>query len=108
MFGDEQFRAQLMNQPPKEIDGAKVACFAEVSSAVRPTGTATHRREGQVLGPARGLAICQYPGEGGYYLFYCDENWAVRTDTFHSTLEDAKRQAEFEYEGISKYWSDVV
>ena|SRR3989442_13044438 len=95
-----------MNQPPAEIDGARLVCFAEVSAVIRPTAATTHRRDGQILGPARGLAICQYPGESSFYLFYCDEDWTVRTDTFHFSLEDAKHQAEFEYDGISKHWRD--
>ncbi|PWU11859.1 MAG: hypothetical protein C5B50_22640 [Verrucomicrobia bacterium] len=97
-----------MNAPPDELDGAKVICFVVVTPAVKPTAATTHRRDGQVLQPARGLAICQYPGDSACYLFYCDENWAVRTDTFHLTSEDAKSQAEFEYEGIRKYWIDMA
>jgi hypothetical protein len=97
-----------MNQPPKELDGARLVCFVEVTDAVRPTAGTTHRRDGQVLGPARGLAICQYAGESSFYLFYCDEDWTVCTDTFHMTLEDAKHQAEYEYDGISRYWTDVA
>jgi hypothetical protein len=54
------------------------------------------------------LAICQYAGESSFYLFYCDEDWTVCTDTFHMTLEDAKHQAEYEYDGISRYWTDVA
>lgn len=93
---------------PKEIDGAKVICFAEISDGVRATARTTHRKRGEVLGPARGLAICQYSGESSYYLFYCGEDWSVCTDTFHLSLDDAKTQAEFEYEGISKLWTQVV
>ncbi len=97
-----------MIQPPKEISGARLICFAEVTSAVKPTAGTTHRKGGEVLGPARGLAICQYAGEGSFYLFYCDDDWTVRPDTFHLSLEDAKHQAEVECEGISRYWTDVV
>jgi hypothetical protein len=97
-----------MNQPPKDFNGARLICFAEVTSAVRPTAGTTHRKGEVVLGPARGLAICQLAGESSFYLFYCGEDWGIFTDTFHLSLEDAKHQAEFEYEGISRYWTDVV
>src|SRR5437016_4661827 len=97
-----------MNQPPKEIDGARLICFAEVTSAVRPTARTSHRKGGEVLGPVKGLAICQYSGESSFYLFYCGEDWMVLTDTFHLSLADAKHQAEFEYESISRYWTDLV
>jgi hypothetical protein len=96
-----------MHQPPKEIDGARVVCFAVVTPGVEPTGAATHRRGGQILGPARALAICQYTGESSFYLFYCGEDWTVHTDTFHLSLEGAKHQAEFEYEGISGFWQKM-
>ena len=96
-----------MHEPPKEIDGARVLCFAAVTPEVSPTRATTHRRGGQILGPARALAICQYPDESSFYLFYCGEDWTVQTDTFHLSLEDAKHQAEFEYEGISKCWQDM-
>jgi hypothetical protein len=95
-----------MKPPPKELEGARLVCFAEVSDAVTPTGATTHRRAGEILGPAKALAICQYDGEASFYLFYCDEDWKVRTDTFHTTLDDAKSQAEFEYRGISRCWKE--
>jgi hypothetical protein len=51
-----------------------------------------------------GLAICQYPGMSEFYLFGCDAEWNTVTDTFHETLEEAKHQAEFEYEGTRTTW----
>ena len=33
-----------------------------------------------------------------------DETWQPVTDTWHETLEDAKHQAEFEYEGVASTW----
>jgi hypothetical protein len=53
------------------------------------------------------LAIGQYAGETAYYLFGCDDAWNTLTDTRHETLEDALRQAEFEYEGVSQTWKIV-
>jgi hypothetical protein len=97
-----------MNQPPKDIDGARVVCFTEVGADVKPTAVTTHKRDGRVLGPAHCLAICRYHGESSCCLFYCNEDWTVRTDTFHLSVEDAKHQAELEYEGISRYWKDAA
>lgn len=56
------------------------------------------------MGPMQGIAICQYEGETGYYLFYCDGEWETITDTWHETLEDAKLQADLEYEGVAETW----
>jgi len=47
-------------------------------------------------------------GEAGVYLFYCDREWQVLADTWHPSVKNAKAQAEFEYEGISKLWKDAV
>ena len=47
-------------------------------------------------------------GETGVFLFYCDREWHVLADTWHSSVNDAKTQAEFEYAGISKVWKDAV
>lgn len=97
-----------MNPPPRELDGARLLYFAEVTEAVRPTGKTTHRVDEQVRGPASGLAICQYAGDSQFYLFYCDADWTVITDTCHMSLDDTRHHAEFEYEGISRYWTNAA
>jgi hypothetical protein len=97
-----------MKPPPTEFDGASLVCFAEISGAIRPTGKTKHVRDGEAVATASGLAICQYEGDSSFYFFYCDEDWEVLADTFHSTIEDAKEQAEFEYEGISSNWKPAA
>jgi hypothetical protein len=52
-----------------------------------------------------GLAICKYENGGGYYLFYCNEDWETITDTWHETMEDAMEQAEFEYTNTKTDWT---
>ncbi len=93
-----------MGEPPELLDGARVLAFAVVDAAVVPTGATTHRIESEVLGPAAGLAVARYDGDGQFYLFYCDSDWQVVTDTCHPTLELAREQAEFEYRGVSARW----
>jgi hypothetical protein len=79
---------------------------AVVSDAVRPTGATTHRGPDGVIPPASALAIVT--GETGFFLFYCDREWQVLADTWHSSVNDAKAQAEFEYAGISQLWKNAV
>jgi hypothetical protein len=93
-----------MPLPPPQLDGASVLCWASTAGA-RHTARTTHRAGGLLLAAAPYLAICQYPGQTEYYLFYCDAQWNVQTDTAHATVEAAKDQAEFEYEGVSAFWS---
>ena len=95
-----------MRPAPSELDGAKVIATAVVDEAVRPTGATTHHGPDGVIPPANALAIVA--GEAGIYLFYCDDQWQVLADTWHSSVWNAKAQAEFEYEGISKVWKNAV
>jgi len=92
-------------QPPQELDGAQVVCFAFLDNLVASGGT-THRIAGEVQADFSGLCIAQYPGEDNHYLFYCDSDWSVVTDTVHLNMSDAKQQAEYEYSGVSEHWID--
>jgi len=93
--------------PPK-IGGATVICYTPIDGRHRRTGNCRQIVAGVLQGAAAGLAICQYEGDDSFYLFGCDEDWQSVTDTWHQTLEDAKDQAEFEYEGVSSTWISAV
>jgi hypothetical protein len=93
-----------VNSIPSDIGGAQVLYYTKIDERHHVTGKCHHAVGRQVMGAAAGLAICQYPGEDSYYLFYCDRQWNVVTDTWHETIKDALQQAEFEYEGVSATW----
>ncbi|MBK8253221.1 MAG: hypothetical protein IPK82_11215 [Polyangiaceae bacterium] len=92
-----------MNQPPMVIGSARVLRWSVLDEGQRPTGGWGHIVGGNLQGPVAGLAICECGGET-VYLFGCDAEWNVVTDTWHETLEKALRQAEFEYEGVTATW----
>lgn len=94
--------------PPRYLGGARVVCFVRLDQRHRYTGHCMHNRNGIMQGRAQCLAICQYDGETGFYLFSCDANWSFGSDTFHETLAEAKSQAEFEYNGTSKTWEEAA
>ena len=96
-----------MTQPPANLDGAQVLLYAIIDQRHRPTGKTLHRIGGEVMPPASGLAVCRYEKDTGFYLFYCDGAWRVLTDTWHESVEDARNQAEFEYEGVSDAWKAI-
>ena len=102
-----------MRTPPTEIGGAKVLRFAVIDPDVRPTGATRHSYgqvidgklvQGPPMAPFAALAIVQYPGDEAFYLLYLDKDWEEVTDTWHQSVDDAMRQAEFEYEGASVKW----
>lgn len=99
-------RRKAVGPPPNPLHGATLVCSTPIDQRHRHTGNCTQIRDGAVQGPASGLAIGQYPNDPGYWLFGCDADWDVISDTFHPTLEDAKDQAEYEYSGVSSTWEE--
>lgn len=95
-----------MSPAPSELDGTKVIATAVVDDSVRATGGTIHRGPDGVIPPASALAIVE--SEVSVYLFYCDREWNVLADTWHSSVQQAQAQAEFEYAGISKLWKNAV
>ncbi len=95
-----------MEDVPTTFNGAKVICFSPIDERHRTTGSCRHFVRGDLQGPAAYLLVCQYPGEEGFYLFYCDEGLKPITDTWHRDLSAAKSQAEFEYNGVSQTWKE--
>jgi hypothetical protein len=61
------------------------------------TGNTRHYVGDELLPVAAQLQIAQYTDDEGYYLFYLDEGGEIITDTYHSNLEGALEQAEWEY-----------
>ena len=94
--------------PPLRIGDASVVCINVLARRLRHTGNCVHRRNDLAQGPAICLAICQYDKDEGYYLFSCDEGWSVLSDTYHFSVDEAMRQAEFEYSGTSSTWEAIA
>jgi hypothetical protein len=44
---------------------------------------------------------------GSFYLLYFDTNGNFLTDTWHQTVDEAKRQAEFEFGISAEEWTSV-
>lgn len=91
---------------PRTLDGARTVCIASIGEHQHHTGLTRHFKQGSLQGAAANLAICCYidDPDSGFYLFGCDADWNVITDTWHESLEAAKRQARHEYENIDDAW----
>lgn len=93
-------------QCPAELGGAVVAKAARIEPGSRTEST-LRAIGGKPAPVASQLAIAEYPGQAGFHLFRCDQDWNVMLDTWHSTIADAEAQAEFEYVGITAAWRPV-
>ena len=69
-----------------------------------PSGKTLHTSNGKILPAPAGLAIAQLTGDPGFYLYYFDSNGNVQTDTYHSTVEQAKKQAALEFNVNDSDW----
>ena len=91
-----------MRNPPSHIGKANVIRWSFVDSRHTATDACRHVIAGEPQATALGPAICRYEGESACYLFYCDRDWNVVTDTWHPSIEGAMRQAEREYADVSE------
>ena len=89
---------------PTIIGGAPVILYSRIDERHTSTEACRHFVDGQLIGPAWGLAICQFDGDDGFYLFRCSDDFTPVTDTYHDSIEEAKEQAEAEYRGVSQTW----
>ena len=79
-----------------------------LSDKHQPTGKTRHyigwpgNRE--LLPTPHSLAITQFEGNSGFYLYYLDSNGKEQTDTYHDTLDKAKHQADLEFNVKDSDW----
>jgi len=94
----------ITEYPPRNIGAAEVITYTTIDQGQRRTNRPRQLVGGKPLGSAAGFVIGRYTGEPGYYLFYCDADWNPFNNSWHETVEDAKRTVEFEYEGVPQVW----
>ena len=79
---------------------------AVINKSCRHTKNCSHEFNGKTLGKAKWAAISKPKSSGSCYLFFCYEGDEL-TDTAHESVEEAKEQAEWEYEGITNAWQSA-
>ena len=52
-----------------------------------------------------GVAICDVEGSG-IFLFTCEDDWMPVFDSWHASIEEAKRQAAFDFDGVDSSWEE--
>ena len=92
---------------PTIVGSLPVVCFTRLDERHR----ARRAHESAVDSTGRksvpyGFAICRSTDGTGYFLFTCSDDWYPISDTWHTTLDEALRHAEFEYEGTASSWEE--
>ena len=83
---------------PTIIGGGRVLFYLPVDRRHRP------RRPGQE--EPYGLAISERKDSPGVFLFTCEEDWMPVFDSWHASIEKAKKQPAFEWDGIEATWEE--
>ena len=97
--------APRVDDIPSLIGGVRVVLYSQIDERHEQTGAGWQFLiDGTVRARAWGIAICESAEGDGFSLFSCEADWMPVADSEHATLEDAKRQAEFEYEGLESTW----
>ncbi len=79
---------------------------AEIHSHHLRPGRTNHSENGVPFPPFVALEIVRFDSDPGFYLMHIAEDGS-RADTYHSTIEDAMHQAEFEFEVRPDEWNDA-
>ena len=85
---------------PSQLDGAKVILYIENI----PTNDLGYVQYPDHNDTVTALAIAQYDGETSYYIFGCDADWNVISDTLHPSLNDALECAKNSYSLDGQQW----
>lgn len=97
----------MIDMAPEYLDGARVVAYALVGMGQHPTAATAHSAPG-VPEAITAVALARYEDEADVYLFYCNREWDVMTDTCHSSVEEALAQATFEFAGLEFRANDLV
>ncbi len=96
---------RTMKKCPDGLGGAKGVMLSFIHAPHIFTGKGMQIVAGKLTGSTTGLAICQDEDETAHYLFGCDEEWNILTDSRHQSMEEAMNQAEFGYQGTKETWT---
>ena len=86
---------------PNELDGAKVLYYTSQDNY-----GAIKYPNGEIAERYHYLAICKYTKDENYYLFCCNENYEVVSDSLYGSIEECMRIATLSYkENI--FWNEI-
>jgi hypothetical protein len=89
------------------IDTPRILFKVTLTDKHKPTGRTVHTSDGRLLDTPKGQTIAQFHDDPGFYLYHLDSNGKEQTDTYHSTIEQAKGQATYEFGVQEADWQQV-
>ncbi len=90
---------------PGIIGAGRVVLYSRIDERHELTGAGWQMLHGEpALRSAWGVAITECIDRDGFFLLSCEEDWMPVAEAWYPSLEDAKCQAEFEYEGLGATW----
>jgi hypothetical protein len=88
------------------MNPAKIVRRASLGLGHLRTGNTRHYRDGELVATPVSLIVVEF-GPDQYNLIHLDEAGKELTDTFHESIEDAFRQAAFEFRVSPGEWLTV-
>ena len=82
---------------PTIIGGGRVLVYTRIDER--------HAGRQASTDPPYGLAICETEGSG-VFPFTCEDDWMPVFDSWHATVDEAQRQAAFEFDGVESTWEE--
>jgi hypothetical protein len=108
LYGSARFHGTgAIEMSQTELDEPTLRYRVLLGSQHQATGRTRHRQGEHVLPAPSSLAIAQYEGDSGFYLFYCDSDGHEITDTYHSTVAKAMAQAQWEFNVTPADWEVI-
>src|SRR5262249_38614117 len=103
-FAERQDVMPKNEEAPPVIDSSLVRAFAPVQPDVAFTGKQCVIVGGVEAGPGSRVVVAFNQRSGAYLLLLCNDSWESFAAAAFTTIEEALREAELWYDGISKYW----
>jgi hypothetical protein len=98
-----------MERPPaSSFEPEEIVCWSPIDQRIASRLTPRHRNKdskGNWIELRPVWFVIAKADEHAFFLYGCSQDWRCVTDTFHETIEEAKRQAEFEWPGAVGEWS---
>lgn len=93
-----------MRHIPRVLNCTTVKLFAALDDGEKPQPNRLLNQAAHRACNVTQLAICQKREEVGFALYHCDDDWKTLRTRYFDSIDEAVRNAEVEYPGVSVKW----